>query len=234
MFRTPLQNGTLAPSLSIPHLTSSPPPAVGYNGIPATGVINNVLNAYFTLYFPRAVTLAQAMRERGGSERFVYTTHSWIAELYLRCPDNFTLSGVRLACPSPADAAAFAAAMAAGDIVIHAAPFNIQYGGAFSQEMLDAIFAQPRDLAASLGVNASRVASLRDVPGAPRSMIPGLVRNGIDVLTIGINSYAPRPQIPTPCVWKEPATGASVVLLATEQGQGWVRLRRGEVGAALS
>ena len=202
---------------------SLPSTAVGYNGIPEVGLINNVLNNYFTLYFPRAVAIADALRARGGSERFIYTTHAWLVELYLHCPANFTLSGVPLACPSPADAAAFAAAIQAGDIVFHAAPFNIQYGGAYSQTMLDAIFDQPRRLAAELGVPPSSVASLRDVPGAPRSIIPGLARANISVLSIGINNYAPAPQIPTPCVWREPATGDSVVLLMTKQGQGCVR-----------
>lgn len=55
------------------------------------------------------------------------------------------------------------------------------------------------------------------MPGAPRSIIPGLARAGIEVLSIGVNSYAPRPQIPTPAMWKEPSTGDSVMLIMTEQ-----------------
>ena len=195
---------------------------VGYDGIPQLGLINNILNRYFSLYFPRAVVLAAALRARpGGTERFVYTTHAWLVDLYLNCDVNLTLSGIPLACPTPADAAAFRAAIAAGDIVFHAAPFNIEYGGVLNNAMLDAIFAQPQRLAAQLGVQPSVVASLRDVPGAPRSLIPALARAGVRVLTVGVNNYAPRPQLPTPCVWREPATGDSVVLLMTEQGQGY-------------
>jgi hypothetical protein len=113
------------------------------------------------------------------------------------------------------------AALTAGDVVMHASPFNIQFGGAHSQDILDLIFAEPKRVADLAGVPHSVVASLRDVPGAPRSIIPGLVRNNISVLTIGINDYAPRPQIETPCVWVEPETNTSVVLLATNQGQGY-------------
>lgn len=94
-------------------------------------------------------------------------------------------------------------------------------GGAFNGAMLDAIFAQPKRVADTVGVPHPKVASLRDVPGAPRSIIPALARAGIPVLSIGVNSYAPRPQLPTPCIWKEPATNTSVVLVMTEQGQGY-------------
>ena len=102
---------------------------VGYNGIdPTVGFINNVLNMYFTVYFPRAVAVAAALRARNGTERLVYTTHAWLVDLYLDCPTNFTLSGVTLACPSPADQNAFHDALLMGDVVFHSSPFNIQFG----------------------------------------------------------------------------------------------------------
>lgn len=100
---------------------------VGYNGIPTTGLVNNILNIYFGLYFPRAVAIANALRARNGTERFVYTTHSWLVDLYLNCPANFTLSDVTLNCPSAADVYAFRQGINQGDITFHAAPFNIQY-----------------------------------------------------------------------------------------------------------
>jgi hypothetical protein len=161
------------------------------------------------------------MRARGGAERYVGTTHAWLVDLYLNCPANFTLAGVLLQCPSPADVAAFTAALAAGDMTFHAAPFNIEYGGAYSQDMLDLIFQQPKRVADQVGVPHPTVASIRDVPGAPRGIIPGLVRNGINAVSIGVNDYAPRPQLPTPCVWVEPETNTSVLLVMTEQGQGY-------------
>ena len=60
---------------------------VGYNGIPKkTGFINNVLNTYFTQYFPRAVNLSEELRRGGYVESFVYTTHPWLVSLYMDCP----------------------------------------------------------------------------------------------------------------------------------------------------
>ena len=89
-------------------------------------LVNNVLNFYFDLYFPRAVVLANALKARNGTERFIYTTHPWLVDLYINCPANMTLSGIPLSCPSQPDVDAFKAALAAGDIVMHASPFNIQ------------------------------------------------------------------------------------------------------------
>ena len=136
-----------------------------------------------------------------------------------------TLAGVTLACPSAPDVASMRAAITRGDIVFHAAPFNIQYGGAYSGAMVDEEMALAKRLADELGVPRPVVASLRDVPGAPRSLIPALARNNISVLSIGVNNYAPRPQLcvyggsnqSVPCLWVEPATRANVTLIMTDQ-----------------
>ena len=168
--------------LSIAHLD------VGYNGIPVVGWINNVLKVYFEEHLPRAVAMSQALRNRGGPETLITTTHAWLLDMYLHCPANFTLSGVPLACPSAADVASMRAAIVRGDVTFHAAPFNIEYGGAYSGLMVDEMMALPKRLADELGVPRPIVASLRDVPGAPRSLIPALVRNNISVLSIGVNN----------------------------------------------
>ena len=117
---------------------------VGYNGIPGIGFINNILNIYFHEYYPRALQIAQDMRELGGTDRFVYTTHPWLMSLYLDCPPNMNLSGIVLQCPDEAavrglssvhrcaissprsQIAAFKAGVMQGDIVWHAGPFNLQ------------------------------------------------------------------------------------------------------------
>jgi hypothetical protein len=186
-----------------------------------TGFVNHILNVYMSTYFPRALALADAMRALNRTERFIYTTHPWLLHLYLHCPANFTLSNITLQCPSQGDVMAMRAAVARGDVVIHASPFNIDFAGAHSQDMLDAMFALPKQLAEELVVPAPLVASLRDVPGAPRSLIPALARAGIPVLSIGLNPWAPNPRLPVPCVWREPSTNASVVLLQTDQGVGY-------------
>lgn len=71
---------------------------VGFNGInPTVGFVNNILNRYFTVYFPRAVTLALQLEYSGYVERLVYTTHPWLVSLYINCPSQMTLSGIKLA-----------------------------------------------------------------------------------------------------------------------------------------
>ena len=69
---------------------------VGYRDYLSYGFIDNVLNRYFTEYFPRSIGLSDALRDFGYVERFIYTTHPWLAALYLSCPKNFTLAGVKL------------------------------------------------------------------------------------------------------------------------------------------
>ena len=55
-----------------------------------------ILNEYFTQYFDRAADLANQLRDGGFPETFVYTTHPWLANLYLDCPKNFTLANITL------------------------------------------------------------------------------------------------------------------------------------------
>ncbi len=69
---------------------------VGYNGIPKTGFINNILNIYFHEYFPRAIQLSQQLRNEKYLESFIYTTHPWLVSLFLDCPNNMVLSNVKL------------------------------------------------------------------------------------------------------------------------------------------
>ena len=59
------------------------------------GYIVNVLNWYFQVYFPRAARLADELRDIRANETFIYTTHPWLVNLYLDCP-QLTLSEVKL------------------------------------------------------------------------------------------------------------------------------------------
>ena len=194
---------------------------VGYNGIPGLGLINNILQRYFDVYFPRAIAVAQALTQHGGPERLIYTTHGWLAHLYLHCPANFTLSGITLACPSPDAVAAFRAAALRGDITWHAAAFNTEYENAFNEEMINVQFQLSRDLADELGLPRPATVSLRDVPGTTRALVPILVKNNITALSIGVNGGSPAPDMPNPGVWRDPASGTSVLYMQTGQGQGY-------------
>ncbi|CAF4222940.1 unnamed protein product, partial [Rotaria magnacalcarata] len=69
---------------------------VGYNGIPATGFINNILNIYFHQYFPRAATLAEQILHISPKDSFIYTTHPWLLSMFFDCPQNLVLAGIKL------------------------------------------------------------------------------------------------------------------------------------------
>jgi hypothetical protein len=200
---------------------------VGYNlhnsqvATQLPGFINNVLNTYFHTYFPRAVNVSRALRARGGPERLVYTTHGWLVHLFLHCPESLTLSGIPLACPTPEELAGFKLAVAAGDIVWHAGAFNAEYEAAFNEEMVALQFRLSFDVADELGVARPRTLSLRDVPGTTRALVPILRANNITALSVGGNDKAPSPAMPSPGVWLDPATGASVLFMQTSQGQGY-------------
>ena len=194
---------------------------VGYNGIPGLGLINNILNEYFSTYFPRAISVAQELTKRGNAPRLIYTTHAWLLHLYLHCPADFTLSNITLQCPADADVQAMHGAIKRGDVTWHAAAFNTQYENALNAEMIDVQFQLARDLADELGVPRPQTVSLRDVPGTTRSLVPHLVRNGITGISIGVNNGSPAPLMPSPAVWHDPATGASVLFMQTGQGQGY-------------
>ena len=185
------------------------------------GYISNVLNEYFEVYFPRAVRVAQQLRARGGPERLVYTTHGWLAHLYVHCPADLVLSGIALVCPSAADVSAFKAAARRGDIVWQAGAFNSEYELAFNGDMVDEHFRLSRELADELQVPRSRVLTLRDVPGTTRALIPLLVRNNITALTVGVNNHAPDPAMPSPGRWADTASNTSVLFMQTGPGVGY-------------
>ncbi len=95
---------------------------VGYNGIPETGFVYNVLNTYFDQYFPLAIETANVMRDFGFHcihsdllslhHTVIYTSHPWLISMYLDCP-----IGMNLHCPDQNALNAFTSAVKRGDIV---------------------------------------------------------------------------------------------------------------------
>ncbi len=69
---------------------------VGYSFNNLPGHVIQVLNGYFTEYFPRAITVAEELLGLGYREKFIYTTHPWLVKLYLDCPPNLWLSDRKL------------------------------------------------------------------------------------------------------------------------------------------
>jgi hypothetical protein len=194
---------------------------LGYNGVPGTGLINNILNRYFQVYFPRAIAMANALRDLGLEERLIYTTHPWLLYMYLHCPANFVLSGIELVCPSNEAVTAMRESVKRGDIYFHAGLFNTEYENCFNEEMIDTQFQYAKDLADDLGVPQPTVVSLRDVPGTTRALIPLMVKNGLTALSVGVNGGSPAPEMPNPGIWRDPGSNTQVLYMQTGQGQGY-------------
>lgn len=178
---------------------------VGY-----TGFVNDVDNTYMHQYFQLAAKTAQTMRANG-TDRFIYTSHAWLIERYLDyCPclesaescAAQTLNNNQskpLTCPTPAEIAAFKAAVDRRDIVWHAGPFNWQPEN-MAPALFDAGFDHVRRLDERFyhGTKNSSVMSVRDVIYVTRSVLPYLAKRGITGLTIGSNGADFPPQESTP------------------------------------
>jgi len=131
------KKGPPPPPITDVHIIAMNHLDVGYNGIPGLGLINNIVNRYFSVYFPRAISVAQDLTARGEAPRLIYTTHPWLLHLYMNCPVDFTLSNITLQCPSAAEVQAMKDAVQRGDITWHAAAFNTEYENALNAEMID-------------------------------------------------------------------------------------------------
>lgn len=205
--------------IDVVHLLSMSHIDVGYHvGYSASAHIIDVLQTYVDVFFPRAVAIARALRDLGGSERLIYTSHSWLLSLYLHCPLNLTLNGETLRCPTDAAVNELKAAIQAGDVYFHAGAFNIEYEQAIVTSVIDFSFQLARSLADELGIPPPTVLSLRDVPGTTRALVPILVRNNISAISIGVNDAAPNAEMPNPGVWLDPETNTSVLYMQTGPG----------------
>ncbi|XP_070532505.1 uncharacterized protein [Ptychodera flava] len=176
---------------------------VGYNGLlDQKGFINNVLNRYFNVYYPRAIRVADTLRSLGGRESLVYTTHPWLVSLYVDCPENLVLAGIKLNCPSRKELDEFEKAVGRGDIAWHAGPMNIQTDN-IDESLFDYALTISEDLDKKFGIQRKhRGFSQRDVPGITQATIPTLVKHGIEAVSVGVNSMSSPPAVPNPFVWK--------------------------------
>ncbi|MES1261952.1 MAG: DUF5054 domain-containing protein [Acidobacteriota bacterium] len=177
-----------------------------------------ILRRYFTQHFPLAIRTANALRQAGGEERYVWTTGSWLLYEYLEQA-------------GPADRQRMERAIAQGDIAWHALPFTWQ------TELLD-----PSAITGALGFSKSldrrfgrttTGAKMTDVPGHTRGLIAPLAASGVTFLDIGVNAASTPPDVPPLFVWKDPA-GASIVMMyhRLEYG-GVVRVPQSDVAVAV-
>jgi len=170
-----------------------------------TDFAGGVKRRYFDQYIPRALAVARELREAGGQDRFVWTTGSWLVCEYLE----------------QADASQRRAAeegILAGDLRWHGLPFTTH------SELMDPdLFRFGLGIAAGLdrrfGVKTI-AAKMTDVPGHTRSIIPPMVDAGLRFLHIGVNSASRPPAVPELFRWREPETGAEIMVMYHGSGYG--------------
>ena len=176
----------------------------------------NIVNEYFDKYFPDAVRIAKELRDLGAEERLVFTTHSYLVYLYLNCPVSPKLG---LHCPSQEQLQDFTDAVKRGDIVWHAFPFNAQMEF-FNEALADFGFQMTHKLDEMFGRNATITMSQRDVPGTTRSIIPIMQKNGVQAITVGVNTATMPPAVPSVFNWKDPDSSKSVIGMWHPHGYG--------------
>jgi len=168
----------------------------------------NVVRKYFEQHFPNAILTAAALRQ-SGTDRYVWSTGSWLLYEYLE----------RAAGPQRKS---MEQAIAAGDIAWHALPFTWQ------TELMDpSLIAGGLGLSHSLDRRFGRTttgAKMTDVPGHTRGIVGPLAEHGVKLLDIGVNSASTPPDVPPLFVWRAPDGSRLVVMYHHHEYGGVVRI----------
>src|SRR5262245_35451767 len=169
-----------------------------------TDFARNVEGLYFEQYIPRALRLARELRRAGGTERFMWTTGSWLIYEYLRRGSRSEIKEME-------------EGIAYGELVWHGLPCT------FHSELLDAeLFSSGLSLSQVLDKRFDRetiAAKMTDVPGHTRGIVPLLAAAGIRFLHIGVNAASTAPAVPPVFRWRAPG-GAEVTVMYQEGSYG--------------
>jgi hypothetical protein len=168
----------------------------------------NIIRKYFEEFFPKAIQIAAAMRQ-SGTDRYAWTTGSWLIYQYLERAGSTERKRMEQA-------------IAAGDLAWHAIPFTWQ------TELMD-----PTLIAGGLGLSASldrrfgrttTGAKMTDVPGHTRGIVGPLAGHGVRLLDIGVNSASTPPDVPPLFVWQAADEARLVVMYHHHEYGGVVRI----------
>ena len=146
-----------------------------------------IMRLYFDHYFPKAIEIGEQMSQ-AGSDRYVWTTGSWMLYEYLEQASAEQRKRAEKA-------------IGAGHLAWHALPFTWQ------TEMLDrTMIAGAIGFSKSLDQRFGRTtagAKMTDVPGHTRGLIAPLKENGVTFLHIGINSASTPAEVPRLFLWRD-------------------------------
>lgn len=162
------------------------------------GFINTqaaVVHRYFAEYFPKAIQVADEMRQSG--HPYVWTTGSWLLYEYLEQA-------------APEDRRRMEHAISIGDIAWHALPFNWQTE-LMDRSMISGGIALSKALDRRFGRNTTG-AKMTDVPGHTRGLIEPLAQQGVKFLDIGVNSASTPAEVPPVFLWKN-SNGSELIVM---------------------
>jgi len=162
-----------------------------------TNFAHAVVDQYMEVYIPAALRLARDLRERGESDRFIWTTGSWLIYEFLERASASLRREMELG-------------IEMGDITWHGLPFTTH------SELMDAdLFRFGLSLSRRLDERFGKktiAAKFTDVPGHTRGIVPLMAEAGIRFLQIGVNGGSPVPLVPPLFRWQDP-TGQELVVL---------------------
>ncbi|MGD0157873.1 MAG: DUF5054 domain-containing protein [Terracidiphilus sp.] len=175
-----------------------------------------IVHRYFTEYFPQAMDLASQLRQ-SGSQRYVWTTGSWLLYEYLEQA-------------TPEQRTRMEKAISAGDIAWHALPFSWQ------TELMDgSMISGSIGLSQTLDRRFGRTttgAKMTDVPGHTRGLIAPLAAQGVKFLDIGVNDASTPPEVPPLFLWKA-QRGSTLVVMFHHGYGGVVRVPDSDLAIAM-
>jgi hypothetical protein len=156
-----------------------------------------VVRRFFSEYFPKAMEIANQLRNSGKGQRYVWTTGSWLFYEYLEQASSDQRKRIE---KSVAD----------GDIAWHALPFTWQ-----TELMNPSLIAGGIGLSQALDRRFGRKttgAKMTDVPGHTRGLIAPLAAQGVKFLDIGVNDASTPAEVPRLFLWKDPNGAALTVM----------------------
>src|SRR5271157_1887499 len=156
----------------------------------------HVLQRYFAEYFPQAIRTARQMRQ-SGSDRYVWTTGSWLLYEYLEQASSDQRRRTEQA-------------VAAGDLAWHALPFTWETEF-MDRSMIEGAIGFSQALDQRFG-RTTIGARMTDVPGHSRGLVGPLAAHGVKFLDIGVNDASTVPEVPSLFVWQDPE-GASLIMM---------------------
>ncbi|GIN69585.1 hypothetical protein J14TS2_00600 [Bacillus sp. J14TS2] len=168
-----------------------------------TDLAETVTNEYIHSYIPKAIKLANNLKQAGGNAEFIWTTGSWLIDEYLKRTGGEQQQLLE-------------EAINQGFITWHGLPFTTH------TELMDRnLFNYGLSIAKKLDKQFSKEtisAKMTDVPGHTKAIIPLMAEQGIKYLHLGVNPASKVPDVPNIFLWKGTNNSEIIVNYADNYG----------------